>query len=650
MTDKRFLPHALIAYFLIVYLVNLGIVSSFTSGLEIVEAPALAFTVLAILSYPLLYLLPSLVLTTSLSLMLLVQTRPAVWKTLVICATACFSATGTILFLAADRYLFRLYGFHFNAFVWNLITTPGGIDSLGSTAETQLWIGITVLLALTANGLLLWLCLRRQSWRRRLCPPRRYLLGGALLLLLFLAAHEGGYAFVRFTNNEPYLKAASIIPLHLDTTAEKLFKKAGVERPATQEQIRIAKGEIRYPLHPLQTRPLAKYPNIVWLTAESFRWDLFSPEITPNLWKFSQRAVTFNRHYSGGNRTRMGMFSMFYGLYAPYWYGFQEQKIAPQMMQQVTANNYQIAAHTSQSFTYPELVDTVFAGVPPANLQELKNGPSWQRDSQNISDISRFIQVRDPKRPFFTFMFFESTHAPYNFPESAVIRPDYLQQVNYLQMNNFTGNIEKLHDRYINAAHHVDAEVGRLLDLLEKEQLLDDTIVLFTGDHGEEFMENGHWGHGHNEVFPETQIRVPLVLWIPGQKPQQIDYPTSHNQIPATILPYLGVTSPARDYCSEESLFATPRPYRVIGSYDYLAIVDAQHKLSFPFTTAQYFRYIYSDNQDGMLPVRQQQELLQEKRPQLEEVTAECSRFTAKTRELAAHADIRPQASPKGSL
>jgi membrane-anchored protein YejM (alkaline phosphatase superfamily) len=637
LTDSGYLSRPLTAYFVVVYLVILGITGSFMLGAEGIGPGAVTFAVMAILSYALFYLLPALVLAAGVNVALVSWGRPAVWKALVICATACLSGTATILFLAADRYLFRLYGFHFNAFVWNLVTTPGGIDSLGSTFQTQLWVGIAVFLAMAANVLALWLFLSRQGWSAPLCKARRGLLGVSALLLALLAVHEGGYAYVRFTTNEPYLKAAGIIPLHLDTTAEELFKKLGVDRPAAQDKIRIAKGEIRYPLHSLQTKPLEKRPNIVWLTAESFRWDLFDPEITPNLWKFSQQASTFKQHYSGGNRTRMGMFSMFYGLYAPYWYGFQEQKVAPQLMQQVTGNNYQMAIHTSQSFTYPELVDTVFAGIPRANMQELKKGPSWQRDTQNISDISRFIETRDPARPFFTFMFFESTHAPYNFPESAVIRQDYLQQVNYLQLNNFTGNIKQLHNRYINAAHHIDAEVGRLLDLLEKEQLLDDTIVLFTGDHGEEFMESGHWGHGHNEVFPETQIRVPLVLWIPGQKSQQIDHPTSHNQIPATILPLLGVISPTDDYCSEDSLFAEPRPYRVIGSYDYLAIVDTEHKLSFPFTTAEYFRYIYSDSLDRLLPVQEQNQLLLEKRSQLDKVIAECSRFTAKGKELAAN-------------
>lgn len=634
MPESSFLPRVLSRYFLGVYLVALGITGSFMSTLTDAGPYTTAFAGLAVVTYTLLYLLPALIITLTVYLLLAPWRRPASWKYWFICAAAALSGTATMLFLAADRYLFKLYGYHFNSSVWNLIITPGGIDSLGSTVETKLWLGVAIFLVFAANATLLWFLGTRRNPHTNF-PARRTLAGVAIVLALAFCAEEGEYAYALFINDGPTLKAASIIPLHLKTTATTLFKRFGVERPPMQERVRIAQGKIRYPERPLSTRPLAKYPNIVWLTAESFRWDLLDPEITPNLWNFSRKAINFTRHYSGGDRTRMGMFSMFYGLYAPYWYGFQEQKVRPQLMQQIVDHNYQLAINTSQSFSYPELKDTLFTGIPPASLQELQDGPAWERDHRNIGDISRFIETRDRQRPFFTFMFFESTHAPYTFPESAVIRPDYLPQVNYLQLNKITGDIQPLYNRYINAAHHVDAEVGRVIALLEKEHLLDDTIVLFTGDHGEEFMENGHWGHGHNEVFPEQQIRVPLVMWIPGEKPRQVDDPTSHNQIPATILPLLGVTSPPGDYCSEEGLFAPPRPYRVVGSYDYLGIVDANGKLSFPFTTADYFHYIVSDDSDRVLPLLQQQRILSEKQAQIGKVTAECNRFTARSTELA---------------
>lgn len=616
-------------YFLLVYLVAVGITSSFLPDTVGTAATVKIFSLAEVLAYSVFYLLPGLILSGLVSFATLAARKPARWKDRLVLAVACASGTLTILFLAADRYLFSLYHYHFNGFVWNLIITPGGIDSLGATAATKAWLAVAVSTILALNAGALWLLLRRWDTGRFDRQIKYAVYSAITLLAVTFAAGEGQYAYARFTNDGPLLKVASAIPLHLDTTATTLFKKLGVQRPEIQERIRMAQGKVNYPLGPLKVEPVKKPLNIVWLTSESFRWDLLDPEITPNLWKFSQRAIKFNQHYSGGNRTRMGMFSMFYGLYAPYWYGFQQQKIPPQIMRLIAGSNYQMQINTSQSFTYPELNDTVFTGIPKSDMQELKEGPPWQRDVENISSIQRFIQMRDPLRPFFTFMFFESTHAPYDFPESAIIRKDYLEDVNYLNLNSFTADTRRLHNRYVNAAHHIDAQVGRTLDLLEQEKLFDDTLVLFTGDHGEEFMENGHWGHGHNEVFPEQQIRVPLVLWIPGIQPRQIDYPTSHNQLPATLLPLLGVTSGFQGYASEDSLFTSVRPYRVVGSYDYLGLVDQRGKLSFPYTTADYFHYIVSDGADHLVPVRDQQKLIDEKQGFLNEVETECRRFVA---------------------
>ena len=184
---------------------------------------------------------------------------------------------------------------------------------------------------------------------------------------------------------------------------------------------------------------------------------------------------------------------MFYGIYAPYWYSFERQRIAPALMEFVRAKNYQLALHTSQSFDYPELRHTLFTGIPEQNLQELKSGVPWKRDSQNITDIIGKLEQRDRQRPFFGFMFFESTHAPYTFPEETALLGDYQKDLNYINMN-LQENVKQIHARYVNAAHHIDREVGRLIDYLERSGMLGNTIVLFTGDHGEEFMEKGSLG------------------------------------------------------------------------------------------------------------------------------------------------------------
>ncbi len=61
---------------------------------------------------------------------------------------------------------------------------------------------------------------------------------------------------------------------------------------------------------------------------------------------------------------------------------------------------------------------------------------------------------------------------------------------------------------------YVDAEVGRLLDGVAERGLSDDTLVVLTADHGEEFLDHGGFEHGHS-LYDEL-ISVPLIFRLPG--------------------------------------------------------------------------------------------------------------------------------------
>ena len=71
----------------------------------------------------------------------------------------------------------------------------------------------------------------------------------------------------------------------------------------------------------------------------------------PRLWAFSNDALRLEKHYSGGNLTQMGVFSMFYGLYGSNWFPMRAAQRAPVLMDVLQQQNYQFALHTSQRFT-----------------------------------------------------------------------------------------------------------------------------------------------------------------------------------------------------------------------------------------------------------------------------------------------------------
>ncbi len=68
--------------------------------------------------------------------------------------------------------------------------------------------------------------------------------------------------------------------------------------------------------------------------------------------------------------------------------------------------------------------------------------------------------------------------------------------------------------RYDGEIAYFDGELGRLLDELGSRGILENTLVIITADHGEEFFDHGRWGHSHS--LYEELVRVPLILWWPG--------------------------------------------------------------------------------------------------------------------------------------
>src|SRR5690606_24139069 len=60
-----------------------------------------------------------------------------------------------------------------------------------------------------------------------------------------------------------------------------------------------------------------------------------------------------------------------------------------------------------------------------------------------------------------------------------------------------------------------DAQLGRLIDALRRSGALDDTLLIVTADHGEEFYEHRNWRHG-NQLYNEV-VHVPLTFRLPGR-------------------------------------------------------------------------------------------------------------------------------------
>ena len=110
-----------------------------------------------------------------------------------------------------------------------------------------------------------------------------------------------------------------------------------------------------------------------------------------------------------------------------------------------------------------------------------------------------------------------------------------------------TLDIPEARRRYVEEVEYTDQHLGRLLDALREAGQLDDTLVIFTADHGEGLGDHGGvGGMGHINQLYESQLRVPLVISWPGRLPQgvTIDTPVALVDLLPTVMDLLNVPDP----------------------------------------------------------------------------------------------------------
>lgn len=92
-----------------------------------------------------------------------------------------------------------------------------------------------------------------------------------------------------------------------------------------------------------------------------------------------------------------------------------------------------------------------------------------------------------------------------------------------------------IHALYDGEVAYVDTQVGRVFEALKQLNLYEDTLVLFTSDHGEELWEHGRFEHGHT-LYNEL-IHVPMLIKLPGTPAQaRVEATVSTQAIAPTLL------------------------------------------------------------------------------------------------------------------
>jgi arylsulfatase A-like enzyme len=156
------------------------------------------------------------------------------------------------------------------------------------------------------------------------------------------------------------------------------------------------------------------------------------------------------------------------------------------------------------------------------------------------------------QRPFFAFLNYFDAHEPYLPPApynslftDTPCRADgpyvhALRTAWYEKRERLSAAQNRMAlDAYESSIAYLDHQLGLLFDELERRQLLNNTLVIITSDHGEAFGEHGHHGHGDSLYLP--LLHVPLVMMFPARLPanRTVAVPVTLRDLPATVMELL---------------------------------------------------------------------------------------------------------------
>ena len=553
-------------FILINSLVLILIASRYFSFLPEFPTDPLGLTFIAVGTFSQMVLLAAIIGMISIPVLFLPKNLRNVLQALI--------ASVGVALLFIDTFVFAQYRFHINAVVLDLVLS-GQVVSFPLITWVMVISGLLVLFA-------------AEFFTIILLDKKVVTFGGhygrkfALLTLLCLVITNGIHIWASAYAYQPVTTIKRYLPLFYPATANSFMRKHGwIDEDAVERQKSLTiktKSDLNYPLSPLTTVPVKKPINIMILAVDSWRADTFNAENTPQMWKYAQSGVVFNNHLSTGNATRTGIFGLFYGIPGTYWESFLANQQSPVFIDRLQSLDYQLGIFTAAQLRKPEFNQTVFTHVENLRIGSKGSRPS-KLDANLTNDWLKWYEDRDKSKPTFSFLFYDSPHG-YDFPKN--FEPRYepmLKEVNYLDLNN-DFDPKPFFNRYKTSVRYVDTLASKVLKELKDSGDLDNTVVIITGDHGQEMNDNklNFWGHNGN--FTDAQVKVPFAIFGPGINASTMKWDTntltSHQDVVPTLMKnYLGVTSPIRNYSAGDDLLGQQikRDWIISSKYSGYAVI-----------------------------------------------------------------------------
>ena len=467
-----------------------------------------------------------------------------------------FVITNTVLLI--DFFIYKLFSFHINAMVLNILTSPDAMDSIQ--------IGtFPVIIFIFFIAMFIWLEFYfiklidglEVGYKKQLNSRINTLITVPLILIILSEKVTYGLASL-FSKNE-IVSNFKVIPLYQPLTFRRIASRHFGFDAEKQLQYSIPeKADLNYPLKPLNIESDKEKFNIIMIAVDSLKYSILDNEITPNISEFQKTALTFKHHYSGGNSTRFGIFSLMYGLNPTYWFTFLNANQRPILFDVLKQLNYEINIFSSTNTNWPEFRKTCYVDIQ-SSIQDHFEGKPWKKDKQNTECVLQTLENQDQDKLFFSFIFLDAPHG-FSYPDTHNKYRAKKGDINYIAMSKESDELKNTVKRYKNAVSYIDILFGQMITKLKEKNLYDNSLIILTSDHGQEFYEQGNFGH--NTSFSKAQIHIPFILKLPkileskGLEKYTNTSLTSHQEVVPTLLSLLGVSNDTSEYSNGYNIFS----------------------------------------------------------------------------------------------
>ena len=301
-------------------------------------------------------------------------------------------------------------------------------------------------------------------------------------------------------------------------------------------------------------------PNIILISIDTVRadrlgcygYDEYGKSTTPMMDQLAEKGVRFEHAYSTAPWTLPSHGSMMTGLYPSKHKAIDENlsldEEIPMLAERLKKAGYETGGFVSHYYLSK---DYGFDRGFDKYVMKL-DAPAWE-----ISDIAARWIKDNRKKNFFAFIHYFDPHTPYRPPldfakkyypqDLGVINGDTKDVLSVIhskspeEREKLLRGLSALYDGEID---YVDSAIGQLYKKLQFYKLDQDTLIIVTSDHGEEFFEHGLMEHGF--TLYEEQLHVPLIFHAPSKIAQgkTVATPVSLVDLASTIMDYAKLVPP----------------------------------------------------------------------------------------------------------